>query len=171
MFAGLKRKLEQLENQKTSSTSAVTTSQQSSSNEPPSQVKDQPFAQYLSKQQWGKLHPHQQEAVKFLMNRLTARTSTGAILADDMGTGKTCTAIFTSWILARSMQCKGLILCPTGLINNWYSELQRWFPESLGRTAIVLSAINQSKSAKVCFLNNSLCPLGCMLMLVHGLDL
>lgn len=147
MFAGLKRKLEQLENSKSSATSVITS--QPSSNEPPSsQAKDQPFAQYLSKQQWGKLHPHQQEAVKFLMNRLTASTRTGAILADDMGTGKTCTAIFTSWILARSMQCKGLILCPTGLINNWYSELQRWFPESLGRTAIVLSAINQSKSAK-----------------------
>lgn len=108
-----------------------------------------PFIEYISNSLWTKLHHHQHEAISFLVSRITAGEDTGAILADDMGTGKTCIGIMTSWIMVRSFQCKGLILCPAGLVNNWRSEIQRWLPESLGRTVIVLNAVNQSKGAKV----------------------
>lgn len=151
MLSGLKRKLEAIQDERklvteegTSSDTVPVTKISDSANQSTSLA----FTQYITSQLWGKLHPHQHEAVRFLIDRLTCGGSNGAILADDMGTGKTCIGIITSWILIRSMQCKGLILCPAGLVNNWSAELQRWLPESLGRTAMVLNAVNQSKGTK-----------------------
>ncbi len=147
MLAGLKRKLAQVDakdservedgNQPVASTTLV-----SPENTPH-------FQKYILPKVWNSLHGHQHDALKFLFDRLTAAEMTGAILADDMGTGKTCIGIMISWIMARHYQCKGLILCPAGLVNNWVAELNRWLPESLGRISIVLNAVKGSKSTKV----------------------
>ncbi|WP_165964502.1 DEAD/DEAH box helicase [Actinomadura sp. KC216] len=72
------------------------------------------------------LYPYQQTALNWL-NRLTAR-GFGALLADEMGIGKTITAL--AYHLCRQPLSLGptLVLCPTGLIANWTREIQRRTP-------------------------------------------
>lgn len=58
--------------------------------------------------------------------------TTGAILADDMGTGKTLTALSVLWALVRHGRAKGVVVCPSSLVDNWERETRRWLPNSLG---------------------------------------
>ncbi len=85
---------------------------------------------------------HQIEAAKFILNRLlddpagAAKDNravscshiplTGAVLADDMGTGKTLVAIAVVWALVRHGRGKGIIVCPSSLISNWKKEIAKW---------------------------------------------
>lgn len=60
----------------------------------------------------------------------------GAILADDMGIsiifrsliltglGKTLTAISVLWAYLKGGKCKGLIICPSSLVENWEKEVR-----------------------------------------------
>ena len=61
--------------------------------------------------------PHQIDGANFLVQNRTA------LLADDMGCGKTHSAV-------RGLdQCgarRVLILCPTVVKSNWYNEIRRW---------------------------------------------
>jgi SNF2 family DNA or RNA helicase len=47
----------------------------------------------------------------------------GAILADDMGLGKTLTAISVLWTYIKGGKCKGLVICPSSLVENWEKEV------------------------------------------------
>lgn len=69
-----------------------------------------------------KLLSHQPMGVRFLME---ART---ALIADQMGTGKTPTAI----VAAEAARGRGkvLVLCPAGLIGNWVKEIKTWAPNA-----------------------------------------
>ena len=65
--------------------------------------------------------------------RMTAHA--GAILADDMGLGKTLQSITLLWTLLNSgnellggkpVAKRVIICCPTSLVSNWDSEIQKW---------------------------------------------
>ena len=57
-------------------------------------------------------------------------------MADDVGTGKTLTSLSVLWALVRHGRAKGMIVCPTSLIQHWQKEIKRWLPNSLGNTAL-----------------------------------
>jgi SWI/SNF-related matrix-associated actin-dependent regulator 1 of chromatin subfamily A len=73
-----------------------------------------------------KLFPHQIAGAEWLSSMPRAG------LHDEMGTGKTATAIEA---IRRTGMKRGIIVCPATIKENWRRELIRWAPE-LGRNAI-----------------------------------
>ncbi|KAJ5991833.1 DNA repair and recombination protein [Penicillium sp. IBT 35674x] len=80
---------------------------------------------------------HQREGVQFLYECVMGMRSfngEGAILADDMGMGKTLQTIALLWTLLKQNPIygappvikKALIVCPVTLINNWRKEFRKW---------------------------------------------
>eukprot|EP01038_Epipyxis_sp_PR26KG_P005214 gene5214-7254_t len=96
------------------------------------------------------LRPHQFDACTFILANLLGTSEsipndllfplTGAILADDMGTGKTLVGITVATALCRKLSCKCIIVCPTTLVSNWENEIKKWLPSTLGRTALFISS-------------------------------
>ncbi|KAG5365750.1 DNA repair and recombination protein [Yarrowia sp. B02] len=94
------------------------------------------------------LRPHQREAVDFLYRCVMGFNPTsgyGALLADEMGMGKTLMSIALIWTLLKQSPLKGepplakrvLIVCPVTLVNNWKTEIKKWLgPSRLGVMAI-----------------------------------
>ncbi|OIK08112.1 hypothetical protein BIV23_01210 [Streptomyces monashensis] len=74
------------------------------------------------------LHSYQISALTWL-DRLTT-LGFGAVLADDMGIGKTVTAI--AFHLSRRHLAPGptLVVCPSGLVDNWYREISTRAPSA-----------------------------------------
>lgn len=83
------------------------------------------------------LRQHQREGVQFLYECVMGMRSfngEGAILADDMGMGKTLQTIALLWTLLKQSPIygappvikKALIVCPVTLINNWRKEFRKW---------------------------------------------
>lgn len=69
------------------------------------------------------LKPHQEDGVNWLRNRQAA------ILADDMGMGKTLQAIAAFELLHRTGEVENaLVVCPKSLIGVWEAELSLWAP-------------------------------------------
>ena len=74
------------------------------------------------------------------------RNITGAILADDVGTGKTLTCLSVLWAFIRHGRAKGMVVCPSSLVQHWAKEIKRWLPSSLANTALfVYSSVNNSR--------------------------
>ena len=70
------------------------------------------------------LFPYQREGVSFLVDRESA------LLADDMGTGKTVMTIVALRVLAQKGQIvRALILCPPSVLYEWRRHLEEWSPE------------------------------------------
>lgn len=94
------------------------------------------------------LRPHQREAVDFLYRCVMGfnpLSGYGALLADEMGMGKTLMSIALIWTLLKQTPLKGepplakrvLIVCPVTLVNNWKTEIKKWLgPSRLGVMAI-----------------------------------
>ena len=98
------------------------------------------------------MRPHQIEGAMFILDLLLGKKQvnndedkdlnldlsvmSGAILADEMGTGKTLTSLSVLWSLCRHGRCKGIIVCPKSLLGNWEAEIKKWLPSSLARTAL-----------------------------------
>jgi DNA repair and recombination protein RAD54B len=84
------------------------------------------------------LRPHQQEGVQFLYECVMGmkHQGSGAILADQMGLGKTLQAIALIWTLLKQNPIydephhpvvkKVLIVCPATLVANWKKEFRKW---------------------------------------------
>lgn len=43
-----------------------------------------------------------------------------------MGLGKTLTSISVLWAYVRNGGCKGVVVCPSSLIDNWEREMRQW---------------------------------------------
>jgi superfamily II DNA or RNA helicase len=71
------------------------------------------------------LRSYQREGVRFLS--ACASFAPGALLADEMGLGKTVQSI--AFLAGRAGQGAALVVCPTSLVDNWWSELTRFAPE------------------------------------------
>jgi SNF2 family DNA or RNA helicase len=68
-------------------------------------------------------HPYQWEGIKFLVER------DGALLGDDMGTGKTVQSILAMRLLFQRGDIKSaLIVCPLSVLPHWDREMERWSP-------------------------------------------
>ena len=72
------------------------------------------------------LYPYQIEGVKFLVS------NEHALLADDMGTGKTVMTIVALKLLMRTNKIKhALVLCPSSILYEWKKHLALWAPEMI----------------------------------------
>ncbi|MFI3329765.1 MAG: DEAD/DEAH box helicase, partial [bacterium] len=70
------------------------------------------------------LRSYQYEAFNWL--KIVSKYNFGAVLADDMGLGKTLEML--SLISSDKIDKPSLIVAPTSLIYNWYSECVKWCP-------------------------------------------
>lgn len=67
--------------------------------------------------------PYQWEGIKFLIER------DGALLGDDMGTGKTVQSILAMRLLFQRGDVKSaVIVCPLSVLPHWDREMERWSP-------------------------------------------
>ena len=68
-------------------------------------------------------YPYQWEGIKFLVER------NGALLGDDMGTGKTVQSILAMRLLFQRGDVKSaLVVCPLSVLPHWDREMERWSP-------------------------------------------
>ena len=71
-----------------------------------------------------KIPPYQWRGIRFLMD------NESALLADDMGTGKTVMTIVALRILVqRGRASCALIVCPVSVLRQWNQELAKWSPD------------------------------------------
>lgn len=77
------------------------------------------FSEYLDLP--SSLRPYQYDGVRFLAD------NGGALLGDDMGTGKTVQAVVALRILIQKGQVrKALIVCPLAVLPSWTEHLENW---------------------------------------------
>jgi superfamily II DNA or RNA helicase len=73
---------------------------------------------------YSQLYPYQGQGIKFLID------NEHALLADDMGTGKTVMTIVALKILIQQANVHHvLILCPPSVLYEWKNHLENWSPE------------------------------------------
>lgn len=106
---------------------------------------------YLNDRIGSRIKDHQIEGVRFMWNQVVVDSNVrqGCLLAHTMGLGKTMQVITLLVVIAEASaspdpsvrsqipeslrQSKTLILCPAGLVDNWFDEIMIWAPEgSLG---------------------------------------
>jgi SNF2 family DNA or RNA helicase len=79
------------------------------------------------------LLPHQQEGIRFAINRLG--TNRGAMFGDVMGLGKTIEAIVTANAMVTS---RILVVCPASVLFTWRREIWKW--QTLGLPVLPIQA-------------------------------
>jgi SNF2-related domain len=110
------------------------------------------------------LRPHQREGVQFMFECLMGLREVqgeGCILADDMGLGKTLQSIAVLWTLLKQGREKGkpaarraVVVCPTSLVTNWESELEKWLKGECKCIALSEASRDQVISSITLFLNS-----------------
>ena len=68
------------------------------------------------------LRNYQQEGVKWLLSHTKQGLLAGGILADQMGLGKTLTALVAAKAMQKKEQCAIWVICPVSLKDNWLKE-------------------------------------------------
>lgn len=68
-----------------------------------------------------KLRPYQKEGAAFLASHLHAKD--GALLADDVGIGKTLQALAASTVVPPGVR---LLICPNNATDTWRNEIPKW---------------------------------------------
>jgi DNA repair and recombination protein RAD54B len=101
------------------------------------------------------LREHQREGVKFLYECVMGMRceGEGAIMADEMGMGKTLQTITLLWTLMKQNPVhesqpvvkKALIVCPAGLVDNWKREIRKW----LGNERIGIYVANGKDNKRI----------------------
>ena len=79
------------------------------------------------------LFPHQQDGVRFAINRL--RANRGAMFGDVMGLGKTIEAIGTANAMGPA---RILVVCPASVLLTWRREIWKW--QTLGLPVLLIQA-------------------------------
>ncbi len=100
------------------------------------------------------MRPHQKEGVQFLYKCVTesAVLQRGAILADDMGLGKSLQTIaLLETLLKQGPQGiptvkKALVVAPSSLLDNWRAEIRKWVGEASTVKAIILGTSSSTTS-------------------------
>lgn len=81
----------------------------------------------VSKKIKAELRPYQLSGFNWM--QVLDELSWGGCLADDMGLGKTLQTIcFLQYLQEKNKNTTNLVVCPTSLIYNWESELQKFAP-------------------------------------------
>lgn len=109
-----------------------------------SKMEDEGFV-FIHDQIAPRIRDHQIDGVRFMWDQVTR--STGCLLAHTMGLGKTMQVITLLTAIADATKSgkenivkqipkhlrdlKILILCPSGVVNNWVDELLLWAPEGI----------------------------------------
>ena len=98
------------------------------------------------------LRPYQRHGFQWLCTLHHYRL--GGILADDMGLGKTLQTIaFTTWLFRRTRR-PSLIIAPTSLIYNWYSEFSRFVPDL---PVMIVDGNRQQRTQRLAEMKNQAC--------------
>uniref|UniRef100_A0A914XQJ4 Helicase ATP-binding domain-containing protein n=1 Tax=Panagrolaimus superbus TaxID=310955 RepID=A0A914XQJ4_9BILA len=78
------------------------------------------------------LKSHQRDGIKFFFQRIIVEKS-GAILAHNMGLGKTLTTLaflYATLELYKKQILKVIIVVPVGVLRQWNQEYEKWFGNS-----------------------------------------
>jgi len=102
------------------------------------------------------MRPHQKEGVQFLYRCVTESSPIrrGAILADDMGLGKSLQTIALLHTLLRQGPTgaptvqKALIVAPSSLLENWKAEIRKWVGEASTVKPIILGLSTSKEQEK-----------------------
>lgn len=85
----------------------------------------------------GILKDHQYYGVHWILDKYT-KNQRGVLLADEMGLGKTIQSLSILVALYNeNFNC--IIVCPSSLKHNWYSEINKFFPTLISKTNIIES--------------------------------
>lgn len=71
------------------------------------------------------LFDHQKEAVRWLLTHTKEGILQGGILADDMGLGKSLSALIAAKAIQKANNCPIFVICPASLKDNWLREADR----------------------------------------------
>ncbi|KAM9978227.1 hypothetical protein ACTFIY_011981 [Dictyostelium cf. discoideum] len=114
------------------------------------------------------LRPHQRRGVKFLYDCVTGNSNdngySGAILADQMGLGKTLQTLALLWTLLKQSPYgkptikKAIIVTPSTLVNNWKSEIQKWFGNGRLIASTLTDSLTKETKANLNDFNTSIKP-------------
>lgn len=117
---------------------------------------------YINQEIGRRIKEHQIEGVRFMWNQLVLdpEIRQGCLLAHTMGLGKTMQVITLLVTIAESAasddssvrdlipddlrRSQTLVLCPTGLVDNWMDELLMWSPEGVLGPLRKITAVNTS---------------------------
>eukprot|EP01132_Coremiostelium_polycephalum_P001400 gene1400-1769_t len=98
------------------------------------------------------LRPHQRVGVQFLFDCVSGIRhpfGNGAILADQMGLGKTLQTLTLLWTALKQSPTgsplikKAIIVTPSTLVGNWKNEIQRWFGVERIRPMTLTDSVNK----------------------------
>ncbi|MGD9569565.1 MAG: SNF2 helicase associated domain-containing protein [Sedimentibacter sp.] len=78
-----------------------------------------------------------------------AKYSLGGILADDMGLGKTLQVI--SLLSSENSKMPSIVVCPTSLVYNWKSEIERFSPKI---SVLIIAGTSLERSELISSINN-----------------
>lgn len=112
-----------------------------------------------------RIKDHQIDGVRFMWDQLLSESNQGCLLAHTMGLGKTMQVItlltaiqdaatsddpkVSCQIPDHLKKSSTLILCPSGLLNNWMDELLYWAPEGkLGELFSVDATLSEKERAE-----------------------
>ncbi|KAN0048012.1 hypothetical protein ACTA71_002403 [Dictyostelium dimigraforme] len=114
------------------------------------------------------LRPHQRRGVKFLYDCVMGNSNdngfTGAILADQMGLGKTLQTLALLWTLLKQSPHgkptikKAIIVTPSTLVNNWKNEIQKWFGNGRLIASTLTDSLTKETKANLNDFNTSIKP-------------
>lgn len=93
------------------------------------------------------LYEHQREGIKWLLKH--NRT----LLFDDMGLGKTLQVLG-----ALPKDCSAVVVCPSCVKGNWYSEVQHWRPDLTPKVLSGKRSFKMPKKNEVVILNYEILP-------------
>ncbi|KAK3505134.1 hypothetical protein B0T13DRAFT_28827 [Neurospora crassa] len=122
---------------------------------------------YVHEEIGGRIKDHQIDGVRFMWDQIVVESNSrqGCLLAHTMGLGKTMQVITLLVAIAEASQSddprvvaqipkdlrvgRPLILCPSGLVENWIDEICKWAPKDILGTITKIDAATVPPSERV----------------------